>query len=120
MEVLGDKLELAIIGDVIRARMRGDVTEEMLQQRHQQFLHISEETGSKKLLLNDMEMGAFSYPLLKAQRVLTTELDDLHFRIAVVVPDSRLAYLARIQFGGKSHKALYTDMAAAFQWLHES
>ena len=119
MEALGDTLELAIIGDVIRARIRGDVTEEMLRQRHQQILHISRKTGCKKLLLDDREMNAFSYQLLVAQRAFTMELEALRFRIAVVVPDSRLAYLARLQFWERNQRVFYTDFVAALQWLHE-
>lgn len=120
MDVLGDKLEIAFVGDVIRARMRGNVTAEMLNQRHQYILHMSEATCCKKLLLDDSEMHPYSYQLLEAQRILTAELEASSFRIAVVVPDSRLAYLARLQFGGKNQKVFYTDIAEATQWLHEN
>jgi hypothetical protein len=120
VSVIGENLDVAIVGDVIEARMRGDVTKEMLGQRHRHVLQISEETRCKKLLLDDLEMNPFSYRLLEAQRVLTAELVALNFKIAIVVPDSRLAYFARLQFGGKNHRVFYTDIAEAIRWLHES
>lgn len=112
-----DKVWVELVGQVIMARMRGQVTQDMLKERHEQILHISRDTGCTKLLLDDLEMDAMSYEEIEAQRALNVELNEKHLQIAVVVPNSRMAYLARLQFGADNHQVFYTDMAAALLWL---
>lgn len=119
MEPLQNQVWVELVNNIIMARMRGDVTEEMLNQRHAQILQIANDTGCKKLLLDDLEMNAMPYEIIEAQRFLNEELNALKFRVAVVVPNSRLAYLARLQFGGENHKVFYTDIVEAINWLRE-
>ena len=119
MDTVSDQVWVEQVGQMIIARMRAEVTEEMLNQRHEQLLQISQDTGCKKLLFDDLEMNAMPYEVVEAQRVLNVELDAMGFKIAIVVPNSRLALLARLQFNGKNHKVFYTEMAEAILWLRE-
>ena len=40
-------------------------------------------------------------------------------RRAIVVPNTRLAYLARLAFGEGDYRVFYSDIAAAVVWLSE-
>jgi hypothetical protein len=113
-----DQVWVELVGTIIIARLRGSVTEEMLNERHDRVCQIRQDTGCTRLLLDDLEMNAPSYDAIEAQQVLNTELAALNFHIAVVVPNSRMAYLARLQFGEKNHKVFYNDLAEAILWLN--
>jgi hypothetical protein len=52
-----------------------------------------------------------------AQRKLDEELGSVHLRRAIVVPNTRLAYLARLAFGEGDYRVFYSDMTAAIMWL---
>jgi hypothetical protein len=54
------------------------------------------------------------------QRELDEDLGDIHLRRAIVVPNSRLAFLARLAFGEGDYRVFYNDMIAAAKWLGES
>lgn len=47
------------------------------------------------------------------QRNLDAALGGLRLRRAIVVPNSRLAYLARLAFGEGEYRVVYNDMIAA-------
>ena len=42
-----------------------------------------------------------------------------HLRRALVVPNSKLAFLARIAFGEGDYRVFYNDMVAAVKWLSD-
>lgn len=107
------------VGDIIVARMRGEMTVELLQERHQRILQIESDTGYRKLLVDDLEMAPLSYPLIVQQQALNADLEARNFRIAILVPNSTLAFFARIQFGGQHHEVFYNDMPGALHWLSQ-
>lgn len=117
MQTFQDHVWVELVGKIIIARLRGEVSEEMLNERHERICQIRRDTNCTRLLLDDLEMTAMSYPSMEAQQALNTELNALGFQIAIVVPNSRLAYLARIQFGESNHRVFYNDMAEAIAWL---
>jgi hypothetical protein len=117
METLHDHVWVELVGKVIMARMRGDVTEEMLNERHERVLQLFQDTGCRKVVFDDLEMQAMPYSIIEAQRVLNVELEQHGFQVAIVVPNSRLAYLARMQFGEGNYQVFYNDMTAALLWL---
>jgi hypothetical protein len=41
----------------------------------------------------------------------------LKIRRAIVVPTSKLAYLARLAFGEGDYRVFYNDISAAINWL---
>ena len=53
------------------------------------------------------------------QRELDESLGDVRLRRAIVVPNTRLAYLARLAFGEGDYRVFYNDMIAAAKWLSE-
>lgn len=118
--VLQGNVWVELVGQIIIARLRGDVSVEMLNERHQRICQIRRDTSCSRVLLDDLEMTAMSYPAVEVQQALNIELESLDFQIAIVVPNSRLAYLARIQFGDINHRVFYNDMAEATAWLMQS
>jgi hypothetical protein len=112
-----DKVWVELVGKIIIARINGEVTSDAFSVRHERILQIEQDTGCKKLLLDDLQMGGPAYAEMEGQRALTSEWDAIGFKIAIVVPNSRMAYLARLQFNGDNHKVFYNDMVEALAWL---
>jgi len=52
-----------------------------------------------------------------SQRTLDETLGALKIRRAIVVPTSKLAYLARLAFGEGDYRVFYNDISAAINWL---
>ena len=112
-----DQVWVELVGEMIVARIRGELNEELLNERHERILQLAQDTKCRKLLVDDLELTPPDYAAVEAQQVLNQELNQLNFKIAILVPNSRLAYLARLQFGDENHRVFYNDMAAAALWL---
>lgn len=108
------------VGDIIVARMRGEMSEAMLVETHRRVMSIATETGHTKAIYDALEMQAPSIDLIVMQQeLLESELGSMTLRRALVVPNTRLAYLARLAFGEGDHRVFYNDLAAAFSWLQQ-
>jgi len=53
------------------------------------------------------------------QRRLDESLPGLRLRRAIVVPNTRLAYLARLAFGEGDYRVFYNDITAAITLLSQ-
>lgn len=114
---LQDQLWVELVGDIIVARLRGELDEDLLNERHERIIQLAHDTRCRNLLIDDLELTPPVYDVVEAQQTLNQELNQLGFKIAILVPNSRLAYLARLQFGDENHRVFYNDMAAAALWL---
>lgn len=112
-----DKAWVELVGDIIIARIRGELNEDVLNERHERILQLARDTECRRLLIDDLELMPPDYAIVEAQQAHNRELSQLGFKIAILVPNSRLAYLARLQFGDENHRVFYNDMAAAALWL---
>jgi hypothetical protein len=117
MENTHDKVWVELVGQIIIARILGEPSEELLELRYKRILQIEKATTCKKLLLDDLQMKAPTYADIEKQHALNPELNNLGFKIAIVVPDSQMAYLARLKFNHENHKVFYDDMVEAISWL---
>ncbi|MET0984390.1 MAG: hypothetical protein ABW034_03180 [Steroidobacteraceae bacterium] len=70
-----------------------------------------------KVLYDALEMDPPPVEVPWAQRELDEALGDVSLRRAIVVPDSKLAFLARLAFGAGEHRVFYNDIVGAVQWL---
>ncbi len=52
-----------------------------------------------------------------SQRLLDDQLGAIRLKRAIVVSDTKLAYLARLAFGDGDYRVFYDDRAAAVRWL---
>src|SRR4051812_49267987 len=83
------------VGDIIVARVRGLPSEELLRDVQDRVVTLLKDTQHRKVLYDALELVAPSVEVTLVQQGLTRELDKGSTRIAVVVPNTRVAYLAR-------------------------
>jgi hypothetical protein len=105
------------VGEVIIARMRGVPTEALLKECQERILNLVKDT-EKGLILHDcLEMETPEVEVPIEQWKVDEQVSSVHLRRAVIVPNTRLAYLARLAFGEGDVKVFYNDMVAALAWL---
>jgi hypothetical protein len=83
-------------------------------------LFLLRDAGRGKVLYDTLEMEAPPVDVPWSQRELDESLGPIRLRRAIVVPNSRLAYLARLAFGEGDYQVFYNDMIAAVKWLSEA
>lgn len=114
------QLWIESVGGIIVARMRGELSDSMMLETHQRVLSLATQTGQTKIIYDALELLAPSIDLVvRQQELVESELASMTLRRALVVPNTRLAYLARLAFGEGEHRVFYNDLAAAFSWLQE-
>lgn len=110
------------VGGLIVARLRGVPTEALLQECQRRVIQIARDTSHApvhRVLYDALEMESPVVDVALEQRRLDEELDGLRLRRAIVVPNTRLAYLARLAFGEGDYRVFYNDITAALSWLSE-
>ncbi|MCE3271394.1 MAG: hypothetical protein K0S57_1791 [Ramlibacter sp.] len=114
------------VGTVIVARIRGKPTAEMLRECERRVLELARDTQQIRVLYDALELEAPEMELVLLQRQLDSEKKDnlgsASLRTAILVPNTRIAYLARIAFGHAgetNYRVFYNDFAAALGWLEE-
>lgn len=96
---MNDQLWVEPVGELILARLRGQPTEALLRECQEQVLFLVKDSGRGKVLYDALEMEAPSVDVVWSQRHLDAGLGTVQLRRAIVVPNSKLAYLARLAFG---------------------
>lgn len=104
-------------GDIIVARLRGDLTESHIADVQAKVLVLLGETERRRVLYDALEMDPPSIEMTVAQQQMSEQLHRKGARVAILVPNTRIAYLARIAFGQGDHRVFYNDLAAAVTWL---
>lgn len=109
------------VGDLIIARIRGQPTEELLRECQDRVLQIARDRGDARhrVLYDALEMESPPVDVPWAQRELDESLGSVRLRRAIVVPNTRLAYLARLAFGEGDYRVFYSDILAAATWLSQ-
>ncbi len=105
------------VGDLIVARVRGVPTEALLKECQDHVLLIARDSGRSRVLYDTLEMDAPPVDVPLSQRELDEALGDVRLRRAIVVPNSKLAYLARLAFGEGEYRVFYNDIVPAIAWL---
>jgi hypothetical protein len=113
------QLRIEVVGAIIVARIRGQPTEALLRDCQQRVIELASEAGTRKVLYDALEIEPPSVDVVLSQQALDAELGPLKLRRSIVVPDTRLAYLARLAFGSGEHRVFYNDLDAAIRWLDE-
>lgn len=105
------------VGAIIVVRIRGELSVPLLEQVSREIVGMIERTGCNRILVDALEMSppAIEIPLM--QWKLNETQKELKIRRAIVVPNSRLAYLARLSFGEGDHQIFYGDLVGAVKWL---
>lgn len=104
---------------LIVARVRGCPTEAVLQVCQSEVLSLVRDSGVRKVLYDALEMEPPPVSIPWVQRALDEQLVDIKLRRAIVVPNTKIAFLARLAFGDGDYRVFYEDKAAAVEWLSE-
>lgn len=114
------------VGHIIVARLRGKYSEELLKELHERVVQLLQDTGHTRVLYDGLEMASPDVELALVQEQLDRQtkhlFSDRPLRKAILVPNTRLAYLARLafgQFGEGEYRVFYNDIAQALRWLEE-
>lgn len=114
------------VGSVIVARVRGMPTAEMLRDCERRVLELAQDTQQVRVLYDALELEPPEMELVLLQKQLDSEKKDslgsATLRTAILVSNTRVAYLARIAFGHAgeaNYRVFYNDLAAALHWLEE-
>ena len=102
---------------VIVARLRGNASEELLRRTQDEVFRLAASTGGSRVLLDVTEMNPPPLELVSVQRRLDEDRRASRLRRAIVVPDSRVAFLIRLAFGEGDYRVFYNDRAGAVKWL---
>lgn len=106
-----------LVGDIIMARIRGQPTEETIRDCQARVITLIEDTNHKKLLYDALELDSPTVEITLVQQNLSEQIHAMGARVAIVVPNSRIAYLSRLAFGAGAYRVFYNDMAGALNWL---
>lgn len=119
MEALGapSGLTVEVAGDVLMVIPPGRMTEEALRLCQERVLALARDTGLRRVLYDARGMVAPEAEYALMQQELDGALGDLKLRRAIVVPGTRIAYLARIAFFEGEDRVFYDDVEAALAWL---
>jgi hypothetical protein len=104
------------IGDMIVARLHGEPTAELIRGCQDEVARLLAGERSGKVLYDALDMVPPPVDVPWAQRELD-EVARVQWRRAIVVPSTRLAFLARLAFGDGDYRVFYDDLAAAIRWL---
>jgi hypothetical protein len=114
-----NQLWVELVGDLIIARLRGQPTPELLRACQDKVLFLARDAGRARVLYDALEMDPPPVEVTFTQRALDEALGGITLRRAIVVPNSRLAYLARLAFGEGDYRVFYNDMLGAVKWLSD-
>ncbi len=112
-----NQLWIEPVGNIIIARMRGIPTEDLLRECQERLLLLVKETGNGRILHDVLEMGVPPVEVPLFQWRLDQQCPPVPLRRAIVVPNTTLAYLARLAFGEGDYRVFYNDMTSAVSWL---
>jgi hypothetical protein len=111
-----EQLSVEAAGELIHVRISGVPCEALLRDCQQRVLELVGITGRRNVLYDTREMAPPEVKVTQAQRRMD-ELQSPGLRRAIVVPDTKLAYLARLAFGEGDYRVFYDDVEAARAWL---
>src|SRR5689334_4830622 len=104
------------VGTVIVARVRGKPTAEMLRECERRVLELARDTQHVRVLYDALELEPPEMELVLLQKQLDSEKRDTFgsgsLRTAILVSNTRIAYLARIAFGHAgeaTYRVFYND-----------
>jgi hypothetical protein len=107
------------VGGIILARIRGRATADLIRECEMRIVALQSDTGCDRIMYDALELERPPIDLVLVQQALTAALKNARVKIAIVVPNTAIAYLARLAFGEANHRIFYNDLSAAALWLRE-
>ena len=117
---MDNQLWVEPVGEIIVVRVRGVPNEALLRECQERVLLLLRETGCHRILYDALELVAPPVQVALFQEKLDqSTMEAKKLRRAIVVPNTKLAYLARLAFGEGDYRVFYNDIATAIKWLTE-
>src|SRR5687768_13890753 len=116
---MDNQLWVEPVGEIVIARVRGVPSEALLRECQERVLTLVKETGRNRILYDALEMIPPPVQVALFQEKLDEGVDVQKLRRAIVVPNTRLAYLARLAFGEGNYRVFYSDIVTALKWLSD-
>jgi PleD family two-component response regulator len=117
MEAKTSQLSVVLMNNIIHALPAGSISEQLILERHFRVIRLIAESGYKAVLYNSLDLEPPSLDLVELQHKLNAELHKNGVKLAVVVPATRFAYLARLAFGNMDCQVFYGNVNDALRWL---
>lgn len=114
---MSGQLWIEPIGNIIVARVRGIPTQALLREAQERILQLVKETEKGLVMYDALEMETPAVEVPISQWQIDQELPPTKLRRAIVVPNTKLAYLARLAFGEGDYRVFYNDLHSALNWL---
>jgi|SRR3954463_1996871 hypothetical protein len=114
------KLWVEMVGEIIIARIRGTATAELIRHCQNRVIALQRDTGCHRIMYDALELDRPAMDTVLTQQDLTDELKQSRVKIAIVVPNTAIAYLSRLAFGEANHRVFYNDISAAVLWLNQA
>src|SRR6266699_4594071 len=115
----GGRLWVEPVGNIIVARLRGKATTELIRECQKRVIALRSDTGCSRIMYDALELERPPIEIVLAQQALTDDLKGPGIKIAIVVPNTAIAYLARLAFGEANHRVFYNYISAAVLWLSD-
>jgi hypothetical protein len=119
MSTASERLWVEPIGNIIVARVRGKPTADLIRECQSRVIALRGDTGCSRIMYDALELERPPIEIVLTQQALTSDLRDSGVKIAIVVPNTAIAYLARLAFGDANHRVFYNDISAAVLWLSD-
>lgn len=110
-------LWVELVGEIVIARLRGVASEELLREAQNRVVAILRDAGRRGVLYDTLEMESPTADVAFDAIEQTRSVAGMAGRMAIVVPSSRHAYVARLAFGENDYRVFYNDMSSALEWL---
>jgi hypothetical protein len=107
------------VGNIIVARVRGKPTAELIRECQRRVIALRNDTLCSRIMYDALELERPPIEIVLTQQALTDDLKDHGVKIAIVVPNTAIAYLARLAFGEANHRVFYNDISMAVLWLSD-
>ncbi len=104
-------------GNIVIARVRGEPSEALIRETQERVLVFLQDTAHRRVLYDALEMDPPTVEVTLVQQRLSEDIHKLGARVALLVPNSRVAYQGRLAFGAADHRVFYNDLVQAIAWL---
>lgn len=115
--IYSEQVWVELVGGLIIARLRGVPTDDVIAECHRRIVLLQTDTLCNRVLYDALEFERPSIELVLTQQALSSALHGTDIKVAIVVPNTAIAYLARLAFGDLNYRVFYNDMRAAIDWL---
>jgi NAD(P)H-dependent FMN reductase len=109
------EFDVEVIDRIVMVRVRGEPSKELIEACHARVMEVSKQNAITAVLYDARAMQAPTIDVPWTQRTLDEQAQP-DLKRAIVVPDAKLAFLARVAFG-ENDRIFYNDVSGAIRWL---